>query len=61
MKVYVLIADDWEENVVIGVFSTAEKAEQYRSKHINELNYKYQPHYGYSIEDYEVDELLKGE
>lgn len=62
MKVYILSDDDWEDNIVIGVFSTEEKAEKYLSEHIDELHKEYgHPRYGFNIYDEEVDVLLKGE
>lgn len=62
MKVYILSDDDWEDNIIIGVFSTQEEAEKYLSEHIDELHKKYgNPRYDFNIYDYRVDDLLKGE
>lgn len=62
MKVYILSDDDWEDNIVIGVFSTQEKAEKYLSEHMDEFHKVYgHPRYGFNIYDMEVDSLLKGE
>jgi len=56
MKVYILIADYFtDERLIVGVFSTEEKAKNYRKSLNEECGFRYY------IDEWVVDEELKEE